>query len=607
VTSKISNQSVTTASRPRLKALSFFSGCMGLDLGLEQEGIEILLACENDPVARSTIKFNRPDIALIEDILDYSAAEIREKAGLKPSEEIDLIVGSPPCQAFSTAGRQQRFDEQRDRKGNLFLTFIDLIAELKPKFAVIETVPGLLYLTSLYSSHEVERVNHSTLGQNRQISDIFSFIVRRLEAAGYSVSFNLYNAADFGSPQTRRRVIITCNREGKQLPYLTPTHANKSLDGLPQWQTLRDALEEISDDEHSFIKLPEAKLKYYQLLKPGQNWQNLPVNLQQEILDRVSPKDRNRIIGLYQRLAWDKPSPTLFYRPLLGRNSLVHPEANRLLSIAEYKRIQDLPDNWKIVGNLDSQYRQVGDATPCSLGRAIARMLLTHVYGETLSDSAYRKKIENKFNSFKTLDEWRKEISSANWYSKKEVYIQTAISSYLTIKGITNETEVVCGKYLSDRLDIIIRSENTVVEVKKIINKESLRKGVSQLNTYAKNTGMTRKILIGLPDIRESEKLAEIKELIDNYINNTLNLEIHMLDLEQQDLNLDKIFNQRNLSNLSKNILTYVERLSEVIFDRLQKMIIDSINIAKNTVVELLVTSENILNMSQKNQLKPSY
>jgi DNA (cytosine-5)-methyltransferase 1 len=90
-----------------LKALSFFSGCMGLDLGLESVGIETLLACEVDKAARETISKNRPDIALLGDIRDYSANEIRAKAGLASHEEIDIIVGGPPCQAFSSAGKRK--------------------------------------------------------------------------------------------------------------------------------------------------------------------------------------------------------------------------------------------------------------------------------------------------------------------------------------------------------------------------------------------------------------------------------------------------------------------------------------------------------------------
>jgi DNA (cytosine-5)-methyltransferase 1 len=149
---KIPDHGRRSFSKPKLKALSFFSGCMGLDLGLEKEGIQVLLACEIDAAARKTIEINRPDMALIGDIRDYSATEIREKAGLSSTDEIDVIVGGPPCQAFSSAGKRQGFNDER---GNVFLTFIDLITELKPRFAVIENVRGLLSAPLKHRPHEM--------------------------------------------------------------------------------------------------------------------------------------------------------------------------------------------------------------------------------------------------------------------------------------------------------------------------------------------------------------------------------------------------------------------------------------------------------------------
>jgi len=117
VSATIPEQMLQSSNKPALKALSFFSGCMGLDLGLEKEGISLLLACETDPAARKTIEINRPKIALIGDIRDYSAAEIRQKAQLSSTDEIDIIVGGPPCQAFSSAGKRQGFNDER---GNVF-------------------------------------------------------------------------------------------------------------------------------------------------------------------------------------------------------------------------------------------------------------------------------------------------------------------------------------------------------------------------------------------------------------------------------------------------------------------------------------------------------
>jgi DNA (cytosine-5)-methyltransferase 1 len=364
-------------SKPSLNALSFFSGCMGLDLGLEQEGINTLLACEIDSAARKTIETNRPEIALIGDLRDYSAFDIRDKAGLTTSDDIDVIVGGPPCQAFSSAGKRKGFDDER---GNVFLKFIDLIIELRPKFAVIENVRGLLSSPLRHRPHEMRGHHFSPLAQDEKRGGALLFILQRLQQAGYGISFNLYNAANFGSPQQRERVVLICSRDGKKLPYLTPTHSEKGLYNLPSWRTLGDALDGLPNHHHH-VNFPEKRLKYYRLLKPGQYWRDLPPELQEEALGASYHAGGGRT-GFYRRLAWDKPSPTLVTHPAMPATDLAHPEADRPLSIEEYKRIQEIPDDWVIEGTLLQQYRQVGNAVPCSLGRAIARMLTQHLQGE---------------------------------------------------------------------------------------------------------------------------------------------------------------------------------------------------------------------------------
>ncbi len=378
VSSKVPDHGRRSFHKPELKALSFFSGCMGLDLGLEKEGIQVLLACEIDTAARKTIEINRPDMALIGDIRDYSADEIRNYAGLSVNDEIDLIIGGPPCQAFSSAGKRQGFNDER---GNVFLRFVDLIIELKPRFAVIENVRGLLSAPLQHRPHEMRGKNFPPLSQDERRGGALLFIMQKLKNAGYGISFNLYNSANFGAPQQRERLIIACSRDGEKLPYLTPTHSEKELYGLPKWNTLREALEGLPKDGHHFVKFPEKRLKYYRLLKSGQYWRDLPADLQKEALGASYHAGGGKT-GFYRRLAWDKPAPTLVTHPAMPATDLAHPEEDRPLSIEEYKRIQEFPDDWIIAGSLLDQYRQVGNAVPCSLGRAIARMLLSHIRGE---------------------------------------------------------------------------------------------------------------------------------------------------------------------------------------------------------------------------------
>jgi len=213
---------------------------MGLDLGLEKAGIEVILACESDRACRETIKLNKPEIALLDDIRDYTPQQIREAAGLTAKDDIDLVVGGPPCQAFSTAGKRKAFHDDR---GNVFLDYIQKAIALRPKFIVIENVRGLLSCPLQHRPHNQRGKNFPPLLQEESKGSALFHVIGRLRQNGYSVSFNLYNSANFGTPQIRERVAIVCARNGKKVPYLEPTHSQSSQFNLPQWQTFYEAVQ----------------------------------------------------------------------------------------------------------------------------------------------------------------------------------------------------------------------------------------------------------------------------------------------------------------------------------------------------------------------------
>lgn len=360
-----------------MKALSFFSGAMGLDLGLEQAGIETLLVSEIEKNCQNTIRKNQPNIPILGDIRNYSAADILSAVNFTPQQPIDLIVGGPPCQAFSTAGKRKGFEDER---GNVFLKYIELILNLSPRYAVIENVRGLLSAPLVHRPHHERGEGYPPLTPEEEKGGALYHIVSLLRQGGYDVSFNLYNSANFGTPQTRERVVIICSKSGR-VPYLEPTHAQNGEHDLPKWRTFREGVKGLDTTAKHYIHFPEKRLRYYRMLQPGQYWKHLPPDIQKEALGKSYYSGGGKT-GFLRRLSWDKPSPTLVTHPAMPATDLAHPTEDRPLSIEEYKRIQEFPDDWIIEGSLLNQYKQVGNAVPVGLGRAIGSAIKKHAQGQ---------------------------------------------------------------------------------------------------------------------------------------------------------------------------------------------------------------------------------
>lgn len=359
---------------PDIIALSFFSGAMGLDIGMEKGGIKALLACDNNKACRMTIAYNAPDIGLIGDINKYSAAEILKMARIPEGTAVDVIFGGPPCQAFSTAGNRKGFDDER---GNVFLRYLQIVNDIKPKYFVIENVRGLLSTPYPYK------------GDLPIKGGALMLILDKIEKMGYTVSFNLYNAANFGAPQIRERIVIIGKLGNEKVPYLTPTHSQTGDNGLDKWRTLKDALECLPvDTDHHFIEFPEKRLKYYRLLKEGQYWKNLPIELQKEALGKSFYLGGGKT-GFLRRLSYSKPSPTLVTNPTMPATDLAHPVEDRPLSVEEYACIQEFPRDWRICGSILDQYKQIGNAVPIKLGEAIAKTIIADMNGRRENNFEY--------------------------------------------------------------------------------------------------------------------------------------------------------------------------------------------------------------------------
>lgn len=354
---------------PEIVALSFFSGAMGLDIGMKNGGIPALLACEFNKYCRMTIAENEPDIALIGDINKYEPDEILRLANIPEGRKVDVIFGGPPCQAFSTAGARRALADER---GNVFLRYIEIVEKIRPTYVVIENVRGLLSAPYPYKDIE-DPIKGGAL----------CIILDRLKEAGYTISFELYNAANFGAPQIRERVVIIGKLGGHKVPYLSPTHDESGRYGLLPWITLREAVADIEDKPHHYVEFPEKRLKYYRMLNEGQYWKDLPKEVQEEAMGATLKLGGGKT-GFFRRLSFGRPSPTLVTDPTMPATDLCHPTEDRPLSVEEYSRIQGFPDDWNICGPINEQYKQIGNAVPIKLGEAIAKTIIADMQGEIL-------------------------------------------------------------------------------------------------------------------------------------------------------------------------------------------------------------------------------
>ena len=379
---------------PDIIALSFFSGAMGLDIGMKNVGIKAMLACEFNKACRLTIATNEPEMALIGDIEKYTAKEILEYAGVPKGRKVDVIFGGPPCQAFSTAGNRLGFNDSR---GNVFLKYLDIVGEIKPTYVVIENVRGLLSAEYPYKDIEQPIKGGAML-----------IILDKLRSFGYSVSFNLYNAANFGAPQIRERVVIIAKLGKDKVSYLKPTNSNNEMYGLAPWKTLHNALSNIpKGTQHHYIEFPEKRLKYYRMLKEGQYWKDLPPEIQVEAMGKKLQLGGGKT-GFLRRLSFSKPSPTLVTNPTMPATDLAHPVEDRPLSVEEYASIQEFPNDWKICGSILDQYKQIGNAVPIKLGEAIGRTILDDMAGNKYMIFNF------PYSRYKLTDEvfWEKDIRS---------------------------------------------------------------------------------------------------------------------------------------------------------------------------------------------------
>jgi len=362
----------------RLTCVSLFSGGMGLDLGLESVGFDLLLAADNMPAAVATIRQNRPSLPVFSgDISALHAEQVYELSGLRPGE-LDVLAGGPPCQSFSTAGRRRGLEDGRN--GPLLFEFVRLIEELRPRAFLIENVKGLLSASVKWRALPY---NNNGVRIDEWHGSMFRELKKRIHDLGYSFGYMEVDAADYGVPQHRLRVIVVGYRDAIPVSFPDITHSKGGGLLTRPWRTIHEVLRDLDGRDGSYCtKFSPRKLKYLRMVPPGGNWRDLPEDIQEESMGRAFFAKGGRC-GYWRRLSFDEPAPTILTEPQNASTSLCHPTEDRPLTVRECARIQTFPDDWEFVGRGAEQYRLVGNAVPVLLAQAIG----AHIRKSLLADS----------------------------------------------------------------------------------------------------------------------------------------------------------------------------------------------------------------------------
>jgi DNA (cytosine-5)-methyltransferase 1 len=383
-------------AKQRFTVVSLFTGAMGLDLGLERTGRFKLLACvEKEGAFCNTIRLNRDKGRLSEatlkvfegDICQFDPLEILREVGVA-SGELDLLVGGPPCQSFSTVGKRGTV---QDHRGTLLWQFLRFVEAMRPRFFLMENVRGLLSAALRHRSIK-ERPEHGgpPLADDEKPGSVvrqFAADLGRIPDAPYRMDCFEVNAVNYGAPQLRERALFVGNRFNATVDFPDPTHGlpSEATESVPAlfdagpvrlkpWRTLRDAIGHLQELSPIIMDFSPRKKKYLAMVPPGSNWRSLPVEVQKESMGGVWLAKGGRS-GWWRRLSFDLPCPTLVTMPNHAGTSLCHPSDVRALSLREYQLIQEFPEDWELCGTPTQRYAQAGNAVPVRLGQIAGEVI----------------------------------------------------------------------------------------------------------------------------------------------------------------------------------------------------------------------------------------
>jgi DNA (cytosine-5)-methyltransferase 1 len=355
-------------SNKKFKVIDLFSGCGGLSYGFEMSGFDILLGIDNWDDSLETFKHNHKNSEILcTDLSKIDAKSIKNKIN---NQDVDIIVGGPPCQGFSLAGKRN----SKDDRNKLVMDYVRIVKNLKPKFFVMENVLGLLSMKDYSGNLVIDNLK------------------KEFKKIGYEIKYKPLYAHHYGVPQKRQRVFIVGNNIGVDFEFPKPTHDGEKKDFVTVGEAISDLpfLDKTFGEEISKYKSkPKSKyqefmrkksdlvlnhtksnhsdqtIKVIALVPEGGNWKDLPKEHQ----------NIRSYSNTWKRLDSKLPSVTID----TGHRNHFHYKANRVPTVRESARIQSFPDNFEFKGCRTSQFKQVGNAVPPLLAKAIADQIKKYI------------------------------------------------------------------------------------------------------------------------------------------------------------------------------------------------------------------------------------
>lgn len=391
-----------------INCFELFAGCGGLGYGFHKEGFNIVACNELDSKIASTYKENFPDTNII--VGDVTKQEVKDQAYDNFKEkQCDIILGGPPCVAYSMSGHRN----SRDPRGQLFKDYVEMVKKLKPKVFVMENVKGILTMLhdkpkltkkerkiadnyyelesqkldilakkKFLSSKDEQIIEDNYINEVKVTNDALKIVnteIKKMEKdiqlfrmhvtdiikntfieLGYNVEMKLLNAANYGVPQKRERVIFIGLRNdiNKEIVYPTETHNKNGTDGKKKWVSVREAIDDLKDKKEDYEELQQIYTSHNNAFI--EKIKNTPIG------KSVNPK----YTEAFFRCNPDEPSNTVKEN---HGGVFVHYEKNRVMTPRELARLQSFPDDFKFKGTKSNILVQLGNAVPCGLSHAIAK------------------------------------------------------------------------------------------------------------------------------------------------------------------------------------------------------------------------------------------